>query len=262
MSVKTGMVIALENRLRRCSNVMTLGVKPDFSDYSPEAAGQIRQAAKIYYPSSLYAPIFGAMGKPVFPSVHTYHFAQDKIRQTGLFMLQNIPCPKTRIFYGKEREKEVRSQFAFPLIAKIPRGSALGRGVFLVRNREELAQYCALTHAAYIQEFLPIDRDIRVVVIGDRVALAYWRIAAPGEFRCNVARGAAIRLDGVPRQALELALYTAGKCGWNDVGIDICEHKGNFFVLEGNMKYGREGFARAGIDYTRLMENMIDHGQI
>jgi ribosomal protein S6--L-glutamate ligase len=29
-------------------------------------------------------------------------------------------------------------------------------------------------------------------------------------------------------------------------------------VLEANMKYGREGFRQAGIDYTRLMERLIE----
>jgi ribosomal protein S6--L-glutamate ligase len=33
-------------------------------------------------------------------------------------------------------------------------------------------------------------------------------------------------------------------------------------VLEANMKYGKEGFRKAGIDYTKLMEDMIENGEI
>jgi ribosomal protein S6--L-glutamate ligase len=33
-------------------------------------------------------------------------------------------------------------------------------------------------------------------------------------------------------------------------------------VLEANMKYGKEGFRRAGIDYFKMMEEMIDNGAI
>jgi ribosomal protein S6--L-glutamate ligase len=58
-----GKVIALEGRLRNCSNVITLGVLPNFNDYPPEAAKLIRQAPKIYYPSTFYAVLFDAMGK-------------------------------------------------------------------------------------------------------------------------------------------------------------------------------------------------------
>jgi hypothetical protein len=33
-------------------------------------------------------------------------------------------------------------------------------------------------------------------------------------------------------------------------------------VFEANMKYGKEGFRKAGIDYDRLMEEMIANGEI
>jgi ribosomal protein S6--L-glutamate ligase len=59
-----------------------------------------------------------------------------------------------------------------------------------------------------------------------------------------------------------LALQVARACRWDDVGIDICEHNGQFYVLEANMRYGREGFRKAGIDYDRLMESMIENEEI
>ena len=256
------MVIALEHRLRRCRNVRTLGVRTNFVDYSDDEIRAIRQAPKIYYPSVFYADLFDAMGKSLFPSYHTYKCVQDKIKQTALFYLLDIPHPFTRVFYGKRRLEKIVRVFTFPLIAKIPRGSALGRGVFLVQNEEELAAYLRLSPVAYIQEYLALDRDIRVVVIGDRVVHAYWRLAAQGEYRSNVAAGGTISLEKVPEKALALALHTAQACGWDDVGIDICVHQGRCLVLEANMKYGKEGFRRAGIDYFKMMEEMIDNGAI
>ena len=255
-------VIALESRLKLCSNVITLGVRPNFSDYSEEEASLIIHAQRIYYPSTFYADMFDAMGKSVFPSVHNYRFVQDKIKQTALFKLLKIPHPETRTFYGKKKREIILSSFNFPFIGKIPRGSALGRGVFLIRTPAELEQYCGLTKVAYIQEYLPIDKDIRVVVIGDRIVHAYWRINPPGEFRSNVALGADISFDRIPEKALALALDTARRCGWNDVGIDICECQNRFYVLEANMKYGKAGFKKAGIDYPLLMEEMIRNGEI
>jgi ribosomal protein S6--L-glutamate ligase len=46
------------------------------------------------------------------------------------------------------------------------------------------------------------------------------------------------------------------------VGIDICRHAGRYYVFEANMKYGKEGFRKAGIDYTQLMEAMIQYEDI
>ena len=78
-------VIALEARLRECVNVLTLGLRPNFSDYTCHEADLIRSAEKIYYPTAFYADLFDTMGKKTFPSYHTYKFAQDKIKQSALF---------------------------------------------------------------------------------------------------------------------------------------------------------------------------------
>jgi len=254
--------IALESRLTHCENVTTLGVKPNLEDYSSEAMALIQNAMKIYYPSSFHAELFYATGKETFPSVHNYLFAQDKIKQTAIFKLLGIPHPRTRVFYGKHQKSSILDRFHFPFIAKIPRGSAMGRGVFLIQNQTDLNSYLSLDTPAYIQEYLPLDRDIRIVVIGNEIAHAYWRIAPSDDFRTNVAVGGSISLEPVPRKARELALYTAKACNWNDVGIDICTHNDNFFVIEANMKYGKQGFKSAGIDYADMMTHKIASGAI
>ena len=254
--------MALEARLRACRNVSTLGVYPNFSDYSEEAVRLIRNAGKIYYPTAFYADLFDALGKPTFPSYHTYKCVQDKIKQSALFQLAGLPHPRTRVFYGNRQKSAIRNYFSFPCIAKEPRGSAMGRGVFLIKNDDDLKAFTNDRHVAYIQQYLPIDRDIRIVVIGRRVMHAYWRIAAQGEFRTNVALGGRISLDPVPEAALTLARQVACVCGWDDVGLDICCHDGQYTILEANMKYGREGFRAAGIDYFQMMEQLIDDGQI
>lgn len=255
-------VIALEARLKNCKNVVTLGVRPNFSAYSQQEADLIRKAHKIYYPTTFYADLFDAMGKKTFPSYHTYKCVQDKIKQTALLNLLKIPHPTTRVFYGNRQKKAILDHFEFPFIAKIPRGSAMGRGVYLIKNQEDLHSYCNLSTPAYVQEYLPSGRDMRIVIIGNEIAHAYWRIAPEGEFRSNVAVGATISLAPIPQKALDLALDTARMCQWNDVGIDILEHNDKLYILEANMKYGREGFRQAGIDYIKLMERMIENGRI
>jgi ribosomal protein S6--L-glutamate ligase len=74
--------------------------------------------------------------------------------------------------------------------------------------------------------------------------------------------GGRIGLDPVPEAAMALARRAAQVCRWDDVGLDICCHDGQYTILEANMKYGREGFRAAGIDYFQMMERMIDNGQI
>ena len=256
------MVIALEGRLRHCRNVTTLGVKTNFDDYGSRDTARIRAAKKIYYPTPFYADLFDAMGKDTFPSYHTYKCVQDKIKQSALFDMLEIRHPHTRVYYGKRQKRAIPEDFEYPFIAKIPRGSAMGRGVYLITDADDLRQYLDVSHPAYIQRYLPIDRYIRVVVIGENVVHAYWRVNPPGDFRSNVAVGGRIVLDPVPDEALNLAIDTARQCRWDDVGIDICCHDKQYYVLEANMKYGKEGFRAAGIDYNKLLEKMIEDGKI
>jgi ribosomal protein S6--L-glutamate ligase len=255
-------VVALEKRLRNCRNVITLGVKTNFADYRPEERRLIVDAPKIFYPSAFYADLLDTMGKKVFPSYHTYKCVQDKIKQTALFNMLDIPHPKTQVFYGRRWLPKVTQSFAYPFIAKIPRGSAMGRGVFLIHSLDQLQDYQRISPIAYIQEYLPTDHDYRVVVIGRQAVHAYTRRAKWGDFRSNVSQGGTIVLGAVPDAVISLALQTAMACQWDDVGIDILEHGGQLFVLEANMKYGKEGFRKAGIDYDQLMVSLIENDKI
>ncbi len=254
--------IAIGARLKNYPGIRTLGLKPNFNDYSPEERERIMHANRIYYPTAFYADLFNAMGKATFPSFHTYKFAQDKIRQTTAFKMLGIPHPRTRIFYGPGQKETILNFFEFPFVAKIPRGSARGTGVFLIRTREELATYLSLKEPAYIQEYLPIDRDMRLVIIGKKVRLAFWRTASSEDFRTNVSQGGGICFDPLPPAVYELALSAAEKCGWDDVGLDIAQSGSRFYVLEGNMKYGTKGFVKAGINYKELLNRLICRGEI
>jgi ribosomal protein S6--L-glutamate ligase len=254
--------IALESRLRRCKNVITLGVRTNLSDYEDWQIELIRQSDVIFYPTPFYADIFDTMGKRTFPNYHTYKYVMDKIKQTALFNLLKVPHPKTRVFYGDYQKSKILQYFRFPFVAKVPRGSALGRGIYLIHNESELGTYNRLGRTAYIQEYLEIDRDLRVVLIRGRIVHAYWRIARPGEFRTNVSQGATISFDDIPEEGLALAQNTARLCQLVDVGLDICFSNGRYWVLEANMKYGYEGFRQAGIDFYEVIDKMIENGQI
>jgi len=254
--------LALGARLFKCKSVHTLGVRPNFSDYTAREADMIIKADKIYYPTAFYADLFNVMGKQTFPSFHTYKFVQDKIKQTALFEILNIAHPRTRIFYGKQQKKKILQYFKFPFIAKQPRNSSMGHGVFFIKNMKDLSNYLLNPWPAYIQEYLPVHRDMRIIIIGREIVLSYFRIAKKGEFRANISLGGEISFDPVPEQALAMALDTAIRCGWDDVGMDIIEYKNKFYVIEANMKYGKKGFRKAGIDYSSLLETLLMNGKI
>ncbi len=254
--------VAIGARLKKYPQIHTMGFRPNFSDYSPREKEQLFSSPKIYYPTAFYADLFNAMGKKTFPSFHTYKFAQDKIKQTAMFQMMGLPHPRTRVFYGPRQKSQILKLFHFPFVAKIPRGSAKGIGVHLIQTPRDMEEYLSRKGPAYIQEYLPADRDIRIIIIGKKVVLGFWRLATNHTFKTNLSQGGRISFDALPQEALDLALLTADKCGWDDVGIDIIQSDNLFYVLEGNMKYGTKGFQKAGIDYKNLLCNLILDNQV
>jgi len=248
--------VVLGKRLRGSGELTPLGVRPNIEDYSEAELDLLRAADTVYYPSGLYEAVFLALGKRVFPA-NSNSFLGDKIKQTALFTLLDIPHPRTRIYYGPGKAGRILRDFPLPFVAKVPRGSSQGRGVFLIRTAADLARYLEQTSPAYIQEYLAIDRDLRVVVLEGKVLHAYWRIARPGEFRTNVTQGARISLERIPRDALQFAEGVAGRCGFGEAGLDICPVDGRYLVLEANMMYGLQGFAAANLDVYALIRERL-----
>ena len=253
--------ISLSFRPRGCRHVRILGLKPNLSDYDGESRTLIREASQILYPTPFFAQALTDAGKRVFPSARHYYYHGDKIRQTTLFSLLNLPHPRTRFFFGRQ-VKNVGQCFSFPFIAKIPRDVGQGRGVFLIQNEEDWQAYLTRTRVAYVQERLPLKRDLRVVVIASRLVAAYWRIVPEHGFRSNLAQGGCIDLSGVPEDGVAFALEAARRCGFDDVGLDVCQHKGEWLVIEANMHYGTKGLTQAGVSLAQVLDQLIEEGRV
>jgi ribosomal protein S6--L-glutamate ligase len=257
-----GEKVAIGHQLSHCNNVITLGVRRKLAHYEHSDLKLICQAEKIYFPSFfLYRPMV-SLGKRIFPNANYYEFFSDKTKQTMLFDSVGLPQPRTRIYSGGGEKRRILNEWTFPFIAKIPRKVSFGLGVYFIEDERTLDLYLGSIDEAYIQEYLPIERDLRVVMINNKVRLAYWRYMPQGEFRTNVFRGGRISFDNVPDEALAFALKAVELCDFDNVGLDICEHKGEYFVFEANMGYGIEGFRQAGLDYKTLLKQMVENDEI
>jgi RimK family alpha-L-glutamate ligase len=136
-----------------------------------------------------------------------------------------------------------------PVVVK-PRFGSWGEGVHLCRDRDELDACFEALHGepwferqgALVQELVgPAGYDIRVVVAGGEVVGAIQRIAAPGEWRTNVALGATRHRVAPDAWACHLALAAAAAVGGDFVGVDLLPTAGmDYAVLEVN----------AAVDFT------------
>jgi ribosomal protein S6--L-glutamate ligase len=261
MVAEKGRFVSLGSRLKGVPEVETLGVRPNFLDYTQKERGLILNADMVLFPTLNYAQFLTTSGRKIFPSLETYLYADEKIKQTTLFYMLGIPHPRTRVYYHLHHH-DILDDFDFPFVAKIPRCSARGRGVFKIDNKEALEAYLGFHPIAYIQEYLPHDRDLRVVLINYEPVLAYWRIPSAGNFRSNLAQGGTISFEQIPSKGVETARNAARKCRLDDVGIDLIHSQGRWHVMEANMKYGRRGLKIKGLDLKEIIRGKLLSGEL
>jgi RimK family alpha-L-glutamate ligase len=132
--------------------------------------------------------------------------------------------------------------FPPPYVVK-PRYGSWGREVVRCRTVQELRSVLRrargtrwfATHGALVQELLPSSgRDLRALVADGRVVGSAARVALPGEWRTNVALGAALvpaTLDGEQRR---LAVAAVDAIGGDFMAVDLLPSNGGTIVLEVN----------------------------
>lgn len=225
-----------------------------------QALDEIRSADWVLFPEYWQVNFLTyGLKKRIFPSVSSYHLGHNKVEMTRAFeVVAPANLPYTKILPRTEGVVEqILEDFPLPLVAKEIHNS-MGRGVFLIGDRQALAAYVAANHMLYLQEYLPIDRDVRVVIVGQEVVTAYWRIAPPGGFHSNVARGGSISLEAVPEAAVSLALDTARQLGIDHAGFDVAMVGDRPYLLEFNLRFGNEALRQQGIHLGPLIRAYLD----
>lgn len=208
----------------------------------------VRAAEWVLYPEywQVNSLIYG-LRRRIFPSPATYHLGHDKIEQTRAFLtVAPEHVPWTEILPATDSSIEyVLEWFDFPFVAKVVR-SSMGQGVYLIESRQKFLDYAADNDILYVQEYLPIQRDLRVVWVGNEVVSAYWREQSDG-FHNNVAQGGVVSFDTVPPAALELVARVATGLGIDHAGFDVAVVQGHCYLLEFNVLFGLDGLNQQGI---------------
>ena len=162
----------------------------------------------------------------------------DKLLTARILSGAGVPHPRTR-----HVSHDLPAALEPPLVLK-PRFGSWGTDVHVCRTRAA-ARRCLdelstrrwfRRHGVLAQELIPPSgRDLRIVVAGGRVVGAVERVAAPGEWRTNIALGGSRRPTDPPLAARELALGAAAAAGADLVGIDLLPTRdGGWVVLELN----------------------------
>lgn len=180
-----------------------------------------------------------ASGVTVFNSRRTLVAAHDKLATADALFAAGVPHPRTVHIAPWLPLPELEP----PLVLK-PRFGSWGQDVVRCDDGESIARTVAELHlhpwygatGAIAQKLVaPRGYDLRLVVARSRVIGAVRRVAAPGEWRTNVALGARRETVTPPAEAIEVALRAAAAIQGDLVGVDLLPADvGTWVVLEVN----------------------------
>ncbi|MFM8734744.1 MAG: RimK family alpha-L-glutamate ligase [Pirellulales bacterium] len=190
-----------------------------------------------------------AGGMPVVNPPRALELAIDKYLSLAILAASGIPVPRTLVVQDAAAARDALEMLGGDCVAK-PLFGSRGAGLARVTSGEEAA---ALVRpgggVVYLQEFLPhAGWDVRLLVIDDRV-FAMKRIAAPGEWRTNISRGARPEAFAPPPAWIDLAIRATRAMGALVAGVDVLQARnGSVSVLEVN-----------GVPAWRGLQNVVPH---
>jgi len=185
----------------------------------------------ISYYSGLYAlRTLEGWGIPTVNTARVAEICGDKWNTSVALERAGVPQPRVRLTFSIEAALQAIEEMGYPVVLKPVVGS-WGRMLAKINDRE--AAEAILEHRAtlgsaqqnvyYIQEYIPKPgRDIRAIMVGDRVLTAIYRNAE--HWITNTARGGQGTLCPITPEIEALCLKASAAVGGGVLGIDLVEH--------------------------------------
>jgi len=226
-----------------------------------------RQGATVNDSSLKLVPHLHRMGIPLVNNLDAIRLAKDQFLTLQALSAVQLPIPDTGFINSIEGFHLVLDRLGgYPVVLKQASGR-VGEGVFLVKSEHQarliLHNNLETGKGMLVQRFIPPENrlNIRVLVIGGKVAGAMKLKPKPGDFRSNFH----LTQKSWPVELLpeweEIALKAADALGLEIAGVDlIVDAEGKTCVIEVNYSPGFSGLeAATGLDIAgRIIDYVVE----
>lgn len=195
--------------------------------------------------------------------------SRDKIRTMQLLSRESIDFPKT--FYTNmntslEAEEILDFVGGVPVVVKVSEGTQ-GVGVMLLETKMAAVSVIQAMHSlkakVMVQEYIEEaeGRDLRVLVVNNKVIGAMERNGKEGDFRSNLHRGGSSKRIRITAEEKRIALKACEAMGLKVAGVDMLRSKRGPLILEINSSPGLEGIEKTtGINIAESIIQFVEHG--
>ena len=223
-----------------------------------------RIGASISYYGTAVVRQFQEMDVFCANTAHGITNSRDKLRSLQILSRHHIGIPRTTFVRDrKDVLPAIERVGGAPVVIKLIEGTQ-GIGVLLAESIKAAESIIELLQSqkqnVLVQKFVAESKgkDIRALVVGDRVVAAMRRVAQGQEFRSNVHRGGIAEAVELDDQYVETAVRAAQILGLQVAGVDMLEGKNGPQIMEVNSSPGLEGIESCtGLDVAGAIVDYI-----
>jgi [lysine-biosynthesis-protein LysW]--L-2-aminoadipate ligase len=207
-------------------------------DKSKDSFETVLQRCVSYYRSLHSTAALEGKGVNVINCLNTSIFAGNKLFTHMLLQKQGIPTPFSAVAFSEEAALEALEKNGYPMVLK-PTVGSWGRMIALLKDRdsaegimESREKMYPIYQVYYLEEFVQRPpRDIRAIMIGDKVVAAIYRYSGNGQWKTNMALGGRAEVCKVTKELEDICIKAKNAVFGEIVGVDLMESKEKGLVV-------------------------------
>lgn len=198
----------------------------------------ILQRCVSYYNNLHSTAAFEGLGAKMINSLYTAIMCGNKLFTHMELAKSGIAIPKAFCAFSNQSAMDILNKNGYPKVIKPVVGS-WGRMVALLRDKEaaeavieDREHMYPLYHVFYFEEFVKRPpRDIRCIVVGNKVVAAIYRYSGDNEWKTNMALGGKAEACKVTNEMEDLCLKVAKTLKGEILGVDLMESDENGLLV-------------------------------
>ena len=207
--------------------------KPFNEDY-----GTVLQRCVSYYRNVHSTAALEGMGVNVINCLKTGVYAGNKLYTHMLLKKLGVPTPYASVAFSKEAALESLEKNGYPKVIK-PTVGSWGRMISKLNDKDSAEGIIEgretmypIYQIHYLEEFVKRPpRDIRAIMVGDKVVAAIYRYSGDGYWKTNMALGGRAEKCEVTGELEEICIKAKNAVEGQIVGVDLMESEEKGFVV-------------------------------
>ncbi len=232
----------------------------------PEDYGPVIQRCVSYYRNLHSTAALEGMGVNVINCLNTGIFAGNKLFTHMLLKKYGVPTPYAAVAFSKDAVIEHLETHGYPKVIK-PTVGSWGRLISKLNDKDSAegiiesreAMY-PIYQVHYLEEFVNRPpRDIRAIMVGDKIVAAIYRTSGKGNWKTNMALGGTAEECKVTPEMEEMCIKAKNAVQGDIVGVDLMESNERGLVVHevNNTTEYKNTVRVCGVDIPSLMIDYV-----